>query len=263
MCFSIVNMLYLLLSMRHVLLISSMPLCPAVGAPNSIEEIETESLHLRLCQRCQETIELEKQKKQQIVKKVVIPRSVDRINRVLKFMDNFMTRVDVQIAALDAVISFARNADAPSSMSQTNLLTVVSQSLSAHKDKPEIIWRSCMAFSIIGMFSMDVAYEITMLEIHPMLMDKYKDKVLKRNPAVQQQILWMFGALLHWPKSRIVLHKDAKCMDFFKMILEDFNNLEIELESLPALKKRDVSIGNFYCLALRLSSPLLLTEGES
>lgn len=211
----------------------------AIGAPASIEEIDTEALHLRLCKTCQETIELERQKKEQIVKPVVIPRSVDRINRVMKFMDNFLSRIDVQIAALNAVISFARNADAKTSMAQTDVLAVVSTSLKAHADKPEVIWRSCMAYSLFGAFNMDVAYEITMLDIHKLLIAKYKDKILKKHPAVQQQILWMFGSLLKWHKSRKVLHKERVCVDFFKQLLEDYEALDQELENLPALKKRD------------------------
>ena len=78
------------------------------GAQAAIEEIEGESINLQLCQKCQETVERAKRVFSSSTA-TKIPRSCDRVNRVLMFMGNFEERVSVTKAGLDALIFFAKN----------------------------------------------------------------------------------------------------------------------------------------------------------
>ncbi len=196
----------------------------------SIQEVEREGLSLQLCERCQETIERAKNKNyfQAVVK---VPRSSDRVNRVLKFMDNYLARVDVQIVALDAVINFARNPDGKHQARETNLIAVIGRSFSAHPTSAEIVWRCCMALSIVASFHGELANDIALLDIHELLVDSYTS--FQNAPSIQQQILWLLSAFLQWPKSKRVLHKSEKCLAFF-MALVDYETKR-SLEAVVAL----------------------------
>ena len=169
---------------------------------------------------------------------IVIPKSSERINRVLKFMDNFLIAQNVQIVALDAVISFARNADAPRSTHETNLIPVVFLSLQQHPQCAEIVWRVSMAYSLVAAFSSDRAFEIAKTGAHNILIQHYATYKKDGNSLVQQQILWLFGALLLWPVSRIMLNKQAECMAFFKQVLDDFEQLKIQIANDPMSRRK-------------------------
>lgn len=213
----------------------------AIGAPASIEEIKNESLNLQLCQKCQETVERLRQRHSDKSGPIVIPKSYERINRVLKFMDNFLLAVEVQIAALDAVISFARNADAPRSTHETNLIPVVYSSLKKHPTDASIMWRVCMAYSLVAAFSADIAFDIAKTGAHNIVIDNYPQYKKSNNHLVMQQVLWMFSSLLMHTPSRLMLNKQLQCMDFFKMVIQDFEDLKVTMANDPASKKKVIT----------------------
>lgn len=66
-------------------------------------------LGLQLCHKCQETVERQRRIDDSSSIENKLPRSCERISRVLMFMDNYPERVDVLTAGMDAVILFARN----------------------------------------------------------------------------------------------------------------------------------------------------------
>jgi hypothetical protein len=179
-----------------------------------------------------------KLKRFQTASAAVVPKSSERINRVLKFMDNFLVSKEVQMAALDAVITFARNADAPRSTYETNLIAVTYSSLKLHAEVPEVMWRAAMAYSLVASFSSDLAYEIARTNAHLIVISKYPFYKKQKNDQVLQQMLWMMGALLSWPASRTVLNRQAECMDFYKGVLQDFEDLKLEMANDPASKKK-------------------------
>jgi hypothetical protein len=172
---------------------------------------------LKLCRNCQETIERAKAKMGSSAI-VVIPKSSDRVNRVLKFMENYLPRVDVQVAGLDAVINFSRNSDAAASTMETDVVAVVTKSMETHLDEPTIIWRGCMAFNLLAAYKQDVAVDIAMTLIHEKCIDLYPK--FDREPLIRQQILWLLAALTQWPRSHRLLHKSLKCVEFVKGIVE-------------------------------------------
>ena len=196
----------------------------AIGAGVSRTEIENEGLNLQLCQRCQETIERSK-KKDYFEACVVIPRSSERASRVLKFMDNYISREDVQIAGLDAIINFVRNSDGKSQTKETNLVDVLGRVLKAHPDSTEIVWRACMVLTIVVSFHGELAYDVANLEIHDTLIDAYPR--FETTAAVQQQILWLLASYLEWPKSKKVIHRSEKCVKFFKELTKALDFTEV------------------------------------
>lgn len=167
---------------------------------------------------------------------MIIPKSSDRINRVMKFMDNYLMHKDVQIAALDVVLNFARNADAPLTTHETIVLRVVSDSIKVHSTTPEIIWRACMAFSIIATFNSDVSYDIIKTDVPELLIDVYAS--FKKHTLVQQQILRMMASILMWPVSKAVLNAKEKFVKFFKQVIDTFDTLKADMAKDPAARKK-------------------------
>ncbi len=189
----------------------------AAGASSSIKEIEEEAIGLKLCKCCQETIAKSKMKIGS-VGLLQVPKSSDRINRVLRFMENYLPRVDVQIAGLEAVINFARNADSASStLSETNVIDVVTDCIKHHSQQVSIVWRGCMALGILARYHSEIAVDITLTNIHEHMMDHF-DK-LSKHPLAQQQIIWLLAALTVWPRSYKLIHKSRKSLDFIKRII--------------------------------------------
>lgn len=199
-----------------------------MGAAASIQEIEQEGLNLLLCKNCQEIII--RDKNPYSIAKVSVPRPAERINRVLRFMDNFMLRLDVQIAALNAVIKFARNSDASETAKDTEVFTVVAKCVTTHAGETAILWRATMAFATLAAYKSELAVAVMATGIHETLITVYPE--LQEHRLVQQQILWLFAALLRWPRSKKLLHKSAVSMDFFKSLCGD------PLEDKKAAKRR-------------------------
>eukprot|EP01035_Chromulina_nebulosa_P021660 gene21660-28028_t len=112
----------------------------AVGSKVAILEIRKESTYLRLCKKCQEVVERELMLETGAID-TKLPRPIDRINRIIMFMKNYMTRDDVQCAALDCIITFCKNADAKSGILETKLITTMCSTLINFPLNYEIVWR--------------------------------------------------------------------------------------------------------------------------
>ena len=87
-------------------------------------EIQGEAISLQLCHKCQETVERAKRVFSSSTA-TKIPRSCDRVNRVLMFMGNFIERASVTKAGLDALIYFAKNGAIPSISAHDTLYTLL------------------------------------------------------------------------------------------------------------------------------------------
>lgn len=139
-------------------------------------------------------------------------------------MDNYLPRIDVQIAALNAVINFARNADAPVCARDTDIVTIVSKSVLAHLDETAIVWRACMAFALLANYHGELAVDIALADVHEALIDKFP--TYEEQPIVQQQVLWLISAFVAWPRSHRLIHKSQKCMTFIKELIQKADDLE-------------------------------------
>ena len=95
-----------------------------------------------------------------------------------------------------------------------------------------------MAYSLVAAFSGDLAFEIAKTGAHLLLIENYANYKKQNNALLQQQLLWMFGALLSWVPSKILLNKQQQCMDFFKLVIDDFDALKIAIANDPASKKK-------------------------
>ncbi len=201
--------------LENTILKSKLQWILAVGAASSIQEIEQEGINLTLCHCCQQTIEVAHSNLGNYTK-IEIPTPADRINRVIRFMDNYLPRVDVQVAALNAIIKFARNADAPNSTRNTDVIPIVAKSFAQHIEVQSIVWRACVIFATLASYTGEIALEVALTNVHENAIDKFS--AYDNEPVVQQQILWLLAALLEWPRPQRVIHKSSKCMDFFKKI---------------------------------------------
>jgi hypothetical protein len=202
----------------------------AIGASIAIEEIQNESLNLKLCLRCQEIILKEKTP---IGSKetVVLPKPTERVNKVIKLMQNYFARPDVQISALDAIINFSRNPDARSFTRETEIVNTVKQVMEQYLKDVRILWRGCMILSTLAVITAEIAVDIEFTKIHEKLIDHFDD--YNGEPLFQQQLLWLLAAFLVWPRCSVQIHKSVKCMEFFKKVIELRDTLtkdQVELE---------------------------------
>lgn len=188
-----------------------------MGASACIEDINEQGLNLLLCHRCQETIE--RTKNPFATKPVTIPLPKDRVNRVLRFMDNFSSRTDVQLVGLDAVIKYCRNADAINAARDTEVFYVLSKCVEANRADSSVLWRVAMAFALLAGLQSELAMAVVATNVHETLIEAYP--TLAAHSLAQQQILWLFGSLLRWQRSKKMLHKSAAVMDFFKALVGD------------------------------------------
>ena len=189
----------------------------SVGAKVAIKEIKEEALNLQFCQKCQETVEREKNRLSTEPEKK-IPRSCDRMNRCLVFMESYPDRPDVLATGLDAAILFVRNADAVSSLHETNLIVSVFEAVDKNQLSTEVVWRACLVYAIIAEFSSDIASMISKSGVHELVVSNYYEY---KDIRVQQQILWMLGAMLKWPKCKRRIQQSKKCVEFFVRISEE------------------------------------------
>ena len=62
-----------------------------VGAKNTIIELKNEKVNLQLCYKCAELIEQLK-RSQFATSEFKLPRPADRVNRVIRFMENYFDK---------------------------------------------------------------------------------------------------------------------------------------------------------------------------
>lgn len=81
----------------------------AIGAAAAMIDITYEESNLLMCRNCQEVLERAKFKGILGLVDVKVPKTSDRVNRVVMFMENYTNRRDVQLLALDALMTYAKN----------------------------------------------------------------------------------------------------------------------------------------------------------
>jgi hypothetical protein len=82
--------------------------------------------------------------------------------------------VDVMIAGMDAVITFTKNPDGPSSLRDTNVLDMLGKIFTEHRKQPAVVWRICFASASIAMFSPDSGSEIARINFHEPLVASFE-----------------------------------------------------------------------------------------
>lgn len=122
------------------------------------------------------------------------------------------------IAGLDAVITYTKNPDSSSTIRDTTVFSVLGRAYTSHNQNIAIIWRLCLAFSIIATLNSESAADIARLDIHePMV---YNFQAFQAEPMAQQQILNLFAAYIRGgPKSKTVIHKSNVVMNFLKELI--------------------------------------------
>lgn len=195
---------------------------------------------MKLCIKCQEII-LKEKNPVGTKDKIVLPKPTERVNKVIKFMQTYMARADVQVAALDAVINFSRNPDAKLFTRETEIVVTVSSILREYLKDTKVLWRGCMAFAILATVSGEIAVDIEYTKIHEALIENYNN--YQNEPMLQQQILWMLASFLMWPRSSRQVHKSQKCMEFFKFLLEDREKQLKTQQVLQKQKEQDERVG--------------------
>jgi hypothetical protein len=210
-----------------------------VGAKASIQEISNEALNLELCRCCQEIIERNKHPIG-VAAKVSVPKPSDRINRVLRFMDNYLDRIDVQIAGLDAVLKYARNADAILTARNTDAIEVVCKSTKLHKAQTTIVWRACLCLSIFASYTAELALDVANTGIHEEMIPQFK--VFESEPVVQIQILRLFASLLLWPKTHRIIHKTKDSVTFLKNATDEIDKAKKQKEEEMRELERNIML---------------------
>jgi len=187
----------------------------AIGARAAIKEISHEGTQLRLCQKCQEVIE-RANNPLSVGTMIKIPASSTRVNRCLMFMENYPTRKDVQTMGLDALIVFARNADAPTQIHETKMIPLVCASLKTFANDSDVMWRAALALALVGDFQPENALEIATCDSHNIMCENFDnfDGLFR----VQQQMLWLFATLLRHTRSMRKVNASEKCMTLFKKL---------------------------------------------
>lgn len=190
-----------------------------VGAMAATTEIKNETTSLALCRTCQTAIA--RAKRFELNAPTVepkLPRPSERVTRVLSFMINYIDRIDVLSTGLDALISFANNADAKATIHETDLVEVVGKSLAMHPTNFQVMWRACLVLSTISLFSKEVAADVAKLEQHGVIATNFDS--FDAEPRVQQQIMWLFGSLLSWDGlSRRRIQQTQACLDLFQRLI--------------------------------------------
>jgi hypothetical protein len=192
-----------------------------VGAKAAISEIKSETTNLALCIKCQTA--LAKAKRFDPTAPAIearVPKPSERVARVLSFMSNYVDKEAVLTAGLDALISFANNADAKSTINETMLIEVVAKCLKMHAQSAEVVWRACLVYATVGAFTKEVAADIAKQQIHGLVAENY-DK-FDSEPKVQQQVLWFLGSLLLWEDglSRRRVQQNQACLDLFTKLIQ-------------------------------------------
>lgn len=78
------------------------------------------------------------------------------------------------VAGMDAVITFTTNPDGPSSLRDTNVLSMLGKIFTEHSKQPAVVWRVCFASAAIAMFSPDCGAEIARINFHEPLVSSFQ-----------------------------------------------------------------------------------------
>lgn len=192
-----------------------------VGAKAAINEIKAETSNLALCVKCQTALARAKRFDPDAPSiEAKVPKPSERVARVLSFMANYIDKEPVLCAGLDALVSFANNADAKSTINETSLVEVVAKCIKMHPQSLDVVWRACLIFAIVGGFSKEVAADIARQQVHQLLAENYD--AYDAESKVQQQVMWCFGSLLMWDDglSRRRVQQTQACLDLFTRLIQ-------------------------------------------
>lgn len=189
----------------------------SLGAAVAIDEIKEEALSLQLCAKCQDTMARMKSIGNSIGTQKR-PKSSDRVNRVLMFMENYLKTKKVQICGLDAVMYFSKNADCQDQLPDTKLIEIVGKTCVEYKNDKDVIWRATNCLANVAELDEEFAFEIVQYNLHNLVAENFH--TFEKEFRVQQQILWLLDALLKHMKSRRRIHVSPACMDLFKFLSE-------------------------------------------
>lgn len=187
-----------------------------IGAGAAISEIAAESELLIMCGSCQEAIERKRRlKSTAVVSELKAPAPVDRIIRVLTFMHNYSDRVDVLEVGLDACMSYAANKDCKTTMANTQFLSTIGKALKDHGNHGGIMWRACIALSVVAGHSQEVAANVCRENVHEILCQNWSE--FADEPHIQMSMFWLFDSLLRYEQgpSRRRIWQSQRCMDLF------------------------------------------------
>ena len=99
------------------------------------------------------------------------------------------------IAGMDAVITFTKNPDGPSSLRDTNVLDMLGKIFTEHRKQPAVVWRICFASVSIAMFSPDSGSEIARINFHEPLVASFDPCRVPSSPPpnIYYSILGILG----------------------------------------------------------------------
>jgi hypothetical protein len=263
----------------------------AIGAAAAMVDITYEESNLLMCRNCQEVLERAKFKGILGLVDVKIPKTSDRVNRVVMFMENYTSRRDVQLLALDALMTYAKNckscrrknvyphtlcicfdcayalirllllqclADCASSILDTEAIDNVGICVTTFIKDPAIVWRGCVVLWKVALFSGEICREVAMLGLHETLAVEFD--TYKADPRVQQQVLWLFNSLLTFPKGRRVVHESEVSMALFKKLIAQRELAVGNLKNVPRTVSAALSVCCLsFCLSVCLSVGVVLT----
>jgi hypothetical protein len=104
-------------------------------------------------------------------------------------------------------------------MNETDVVDVVTRSMSRHIEEVAVIWRGSMALATLAGLTSELSFDISMSNIHEALIDHFN--AFRKHPLAQQQILWLLAAFATWPRSYRVMHKSRKVLDFLKHLVKE------------------------------------------
>ena len=232
----------------------------AIGADAAIKEITEEGTNLILCVHCQEVVE--RAKKAGTGQNVTLPRSADRVNRVLMFMENYAEKKEVQICGLNAMMRFANNPDAKGQVNDTKLVYLTFKSIEKFKSDPEIVWRAMLVLATVASFDAEASLEMVDYDIHKLAVELFQ--LFKQDFRVQQQMLWLLGNLLKWPRSRRRVQCSEECMNLFKDLTVMREELIISkaMSATEKFKPYEIVLPLKIREFLRISKGVVIVEAE-
>jgi len=226
------------------------------GTQQAVHEIHMESMTLEFCTHCQEVAQRAKDKEEGVdirarlsepnnFKGAIVPSGCNRINKATYFMKEYADVDTVQIAGLDAIIIFARSGDAKEAIDDTTAIETAVVALDNFPANESIVWRVALLLSTLARLKVTYAMEIVTDNVHHTLARDFQR--YRVAPYVQQQILWLFGNLLIWPRVRLEIQRTESCMVLFnafdyrpKPTIEMEHMSKIELEMLKVRGERSV-----------------------
>lgn len=204
-----------------------------VGSKQAIKEIQRENSSLQICYCCQEKLE-KSRRMQYCIDEIKVPLPTDRVNRVCMFMLNYLDRVEVVTHGLDAIITFVENADAKKFINDTNIIYVVGKVLTKHKDASGVVWRCGIILSKSASIHEQLALEILAMDILELIIENYPN--MKKDPRIQQQLIWSINGCLEWPRSKKKIQTSVNCMEFLNKLVYQRQRLLKEFEITAAGK---------------------------